>query len=261
MPNDNPIGPYDHLSGSELNDGAGATVGTPPPLSWECENSDPMDAVVAPPVAPTTAPHPRLTPEEREAIRRRAEAATPGPWWIEQQRHEQAGEKGYRAWLLKYRWNDVPTWLAESSCHEDAADNFAFIAAARSDVPRLLDALDAAEARATVAEDACRWVPVVERMPPTTENVLTFNGFGARIIMAYGDGDWIYESGISLAEANKSRRTLVGWDFKIAPVVITHWMPLPPGPVDAAGEVGDGPSGRETPLTATERKVFGDRIA
>ncbi len=79
-----------------------------------------------------------MTDEQLAAIEARANAATKGPWWVEREKDHQAGEKGYRAWLIKYRWDDVPTWLAESSCHADSEANFDFLSRAREDIPALV---------------------------------------------------------------------------------------------------------------------------
>lgn len=79
-----------------------------------------------------------MTDDELKEIEARANAATKGPWWVERQRENQAGVKGYCALLLKYRWNDVPSWLAESSCHADSEANFAFLSKARDDIPALI---------------------------------------------------------------------------------------------------------------------------
>jgi hypothetical protein len=82
------------------------------------------------------------TREEREAIRARVEKATPGPWL--------------------WGWSDHLVWLAVVGgaasvicrIHNEVSglpltkedqDNAAFIAAARYDVPRLLEALEEAE--------------------------------------------------------------------------------------------------------------------
>ncbi len=63
--------------------------------------------------------------------------ATPGPWWVEQvPRHAEAATPH----LIKYQWDDVPTWLAESSI-QNPANNFALICLARNSLPALLQAI------------------------------------------------------------------------------------------------------------------------
>lgn len=80
-----------------------------------------------------------LTPEERAEIRARADAATGG------------------LWVVVYDGTERSVETTESGrfvCHLNSnmlrySDDADFIAAARTDVPRLLDALEAAERRAT----------------------------------------------------------------------------------------------------------------
>ena len=107
-----------------------------------------------------------MTDEELEAIRKRAEAATPGPWWTSAKYNEEecgvcviaANEncgplpgnptRGQVAWateLLPYR---------ATQCENNAT----FIAHARTDIPLLISALDAAIERAEKAE-ALVYVP------------------------------------------------------------------------------------------------------
>ena len=92
---------------------------------------------------PTPEPAP-LTDAELNAIQQRCDAATPGPWWV---------EKLVRAVLLKFLYDDVPTWIAESSERPERFADFAFIAHARADVPRLLAAMRAARADAATARE------------------------------------------------------------------------------------------------------------
>lgn len=70
------------------------------------------------------------------AIKERAAKATAGPWWKEYTRDNENPDD--KRCLIKYRWNDVPTWLAESSCHENRENDFDFACAAREDVPWLI---------------------------------------------------------------------------------------------------------------------------
>lgn len=72
-----------------------------------------------------------MTPEELDELERRDKAATRGPWWIELSRDEKLP-------LLKYRWDDVPTWIAEASNRENNRNDFDFIAALRNAFPDLL---------------------------------------------------------------------------------------------------------------------------
>ena len=75
-----------------------------------------------------------MTKEEREKIRKRCEAATPGPW-------SPGLEEGVES------PNDMIIWGNEFGLHLKVNDTF-FIAHARQDIPALLDALDKAEAAA-----------------------------------------------------------------------------------------------------------------
>ena len=69
-----------------------------------------------------------------EAIKARAEAATPGPW---------VGEKAYGIeWVV----SDL-TDRVLASCRDGWGTNAEFIAAAREDIPLLVEALEAAMSR------------------------------------------------------------------------------------------------------------------
>ena len=83
-----------------------------------------------------------MTKEERDEIRARLEAATPGPWKVEKNCvnnlwhiccPEGEGNRGYVAYTVQ---TDKRAW-----------DDFLFIAHTRQDIPALLDALDKAEAQ------------------------------------------------------------------------------------------------------------------
>ncbi|MBR8661186.1 ead/Ea22-like family protein [Brevibacillus sp. NL20B1] len=83
----------------------------------------------------------RLTPEELAAIRERAEKATPGPW------------RWSNAKVLNGKYDFVPqgSYLADTlimfgDTYENGEHDAEFIAHAREDIPRLLDALEAAYA-------------------------------------------------------------------------------------------------------------------
>lgn len=99
-----------------------------------------------------------MTPEERQAIRERAEAATPGPW--------HAGPSYYEGPLVSYVAG------AHVSVHPEASDDrqegvadAEFIAHARSDVPALLDDIDRLEAEK--AELEAEQDALVERLRTT----------------------------------------------------------------------------------------------
>ena len=90
--------------------------------------------------------------EEIEAIRKRCEAATEGPWEIlVGGNFIRVGGPGYRQWTEghhlggKLLVGDIRTSKDDNSCDLDQSEaNGNFIAHARTDVPLLLSALDAA---------------------------------------------------------------------------------------------------------------------
>lgn len=71
-----------------------------------------------------------MTPDERAAIRARAEAATPGPWKADLDE----GRSDFYGFPIKASVV-TPGWTKYGYSNADAA----FIAAARTDVPALLD--------------------------------------------------------------------------------------------------------------------------
>ncbi|NGQ95440.1 hypothetical protein G3578_09770 [Brevibacillus sp. SYP-B805] len=94
----------------------------------------------------------RPTPEVIAAIRERAERATPGPW------------RWSNAKVLNGKYDFVPqgSYLADTlimfgDTYENGEHDAEFIAHARTDIPRLLDALEAAYERERKLIDALRW--------------------------------------------------------------------------------------------------------
>lgn len=91
-----------------------------------------------------------MTEKELDELERLEKAATKGNWW-----REECAEHGEQ--LLKYKYDDVPTWLAESSCHKDSVANFDLIVALRNACPCLLSlariGLAAVEAEVVNAKD------------------------------------------------------------------------------------------------------------
>lgn len=69
-------------------------------------------------------------------IEQRANAATPAPWWMARADYDPVAH--HQPYLIRYRYDDVPTWIAESSKRKGAKADFAFIANAREDIPWLL---------------------------------------------------------------------------------------------------------------------------
>lgn len=94
-----------------------------------------------------------MTPEELAAIRARAEAATPGPWKVDEgPALADPLLEGEGDWYRHIEgWTNTGwEWLCLSP--EDAA----FIAHAREDIPKLLDEVEALRARAERAEEQVR---------------------------------------------------------------------------------------------------------
>ena len=138
--------------------------------------------------------NPILTKEELAAIRARCEAASPGPWKAK----EAVGFCGRSTALclnmsegselcdncVAWRW-DSPAWVVgaynlDLGRGDGLSDeNAQFIAHARQDIPALLDALEAAEARVAEAE-LCEGIicnvtaaPLLERIK-ALERVMKF---------------------------------------------------------------------------------------
>lgn len=71
-----------------------------------------------------------MTRETLEALKELEAKATAGPWWVE------LSQDGIP--LVKYKWDDVPTWIAEASNRENNRNDFAFICSARNNLFQLL---------------------------------------------------------------------------------------------------------------------------
>jgi hypothetical protein len=68
----------------------------------------------------------------------------------------------------------------------------------------------------------CKWIPVAEGFPRAeygeSENVLTYNEFGTMRVLYFDGSCWCYPSG----------------EVYDKPFKVTHWMPLPESPKEAA---------------------------
>lgn len=141
-----------------------------------------------------------LTPEKREEIRKRAEAATPGPW----RRQTHGGDStvlclsapsrvdaivstyGYRQdgeYCIAYPFTDEEgDFRRDFVCfsHDDAS----FIAHAREDIPALLSALEAANKRADEAE-------ALVRLLEDDETVTIITALRARVAELEGALRWV----------------------------------------------------------------------
>lgn len=76
-------------------------------------------------------------PLDLEAIKKRAEAATPGPWDVA----DKYDKEQSWPWVIAFDGDAEPWWVAECAIDitpTDGVDNAQFIAHARSDVPALV---------------------------------------------------------------------------------------------------------------------------
>lgn len=86
-----------------------------------------------------------MTPEQREAIKTREKAATPGPW-VQSTHVPNMSTIGSSSGAIA----DVSLWsFGEPGNPEESLANAEFIAHARTDIPALLEDLEAAEAKNT----------------------------------------------------------------------------------------------------------------
>jgi hypothetical protein len=78
-----------------------------------------------------------MTPDQLAAIRERTEKATPGPWWVE-------GTSSLEVVTLAEDLTPGASFgpTHPSVTHDPTVDDAAFIAAARTDIPRLLDEVE-----------------------------------------------------------------------------------------------------------------------
>jgi hypothetical protein len=103
--------------------------------AWEAATTAPPGATTMTPDDTTAAD--ALTAEEIEELRRLEREATKAPWWVEKCRQ-------HGRLLIKYRWDDVPTWIAESSERAEAAADFGLMVYTRNLLPKILAAASAA---------------------------------------------------------------------------------------------------------------------
>ena len=75
-----------------------------------------------------------LTKEQIAELKRAEAKATPGPWWIIPC-PQHPGQL-----LLKYRYEDVPTWICEFSDRAEAGSDASFMIAMRHHAPALIAA-------------------------------------------------------------------------------------------------------------------------
>lgn len=84
-------------------------------------------------------------PLDVAAVRARAEAATPGPWRVVEEHGRDIADEGWSQVTIQSEVG-LRDEVAEVIDDERTDENAEFIAAARADVPALLDALAAANA-------------------------------------------------------------------------------------------------------------------
>jgi hypothetical protein len=95
----------------------------------------------------------KLSKPEREAIRAREQAATPGPWAVAHELNVIASD-GYSAFGL----SSSHPLKDGSTAHQRNKANALFAAHAREDVPYLLSALDEAEAENERLYEMLGWI-------------------------------------------------------------------------------------------------------
>lgn len=96
-----------------------------------------------------------------QQARELCEKATPGPWEAKTNSYPQCNGEPW-GWIRGVSGHI--TWSGNSG-----QANAAFIAASRTLVPQLCDALEAMTARAEKAEAKNRWIPVSEKLPEASE--------------------------------------------------------------------------------------------
>lgn len=98
-----------------------------------------------------------MTREEREAARARCEAATEGPWGIDSEpRYVNRDVGDVDEWFVRSSEGRIIASEIEDSNGNPSPAVAAFIAAARTDLPRALDAIDALEAELRNARESFR---------------------------------------------------------------------------------------------------------
>jgi hypothetical protein len=165
-----------------------------------------------------------ITPAELAKIKARADKATPGPW--KDDSFEDIAASGNEYWQLRISTFDRPHAWFNDDCEQDEIcssnnapsedrakwkANAAFIAAARTDIPRLV-----AEIERLRAENAWQPIETAPAAKDSDEFVLVVGGFHKTADLVKTDGEWW-----RLLKRDGSKG------------VPTHWRPLPAPP---AGE-------------------------
>jgi len=132
-----------------------------------------------------------LTPDERAAIRARTDAATPGPYRVT----EIDGEPHVCVGILAHEIDRALTSKGLAQAFRDAE----FMAAARTDVPRLLDALEAAEDEVARTREAARTLGgIVDQQCRDIAKIAR----SEHLATEDGDADWgvIWEQAYEIAD-------------------------------------------------------------
>jgi hypothetical protein len=163
-----------------------------------------------------------MNDERLAEIRKREQAATPGPWW--------------------------------ASPSDEGADA-QFMAHARTDIPDLLSEVERLKVELLALREQTRWIPVTEKLPEPGVDVLIMlcderntdlPNFNILSGMAVGHVDVSASGRVitrPLTALGENRRQWPAWsvrgddeDYHEA----SHWRPLPPAPVPSVQEVENG---------------------
>jgi hypothetical protein len=172
-----------------------------------------------------------MNDERLAEIRKRLNAATPGPW-----------KAYYSEYEVVTNGGEFVCSVAKCDCDEgdeDEEDDIdavfdriavlsnqaAFIAHARTDIPDLLSEVERLKVELLALREQTRWIPVSEKLPEAGTFVdVSVGGVLQNHTAHYYEGDWYWCD----PEADPAPRE-----------VVSHWRarPLPPAPVPVEQEV------------------------
>lgn len=110
-----------------------------------------------------------------DEIKKRCEAATPGPW-------SDIWDAGAREWTIRRGPHQTPHWLVMSHVRKRDTEDFAFIAHAREDIPWLVAEV---ERLRTIERLAREYVDTTERCAE-----LLRENLGSDLVPAEHDAEW-----------------------------------------------------------------------